>query len=912
MRKELGVNKRLMLIDGNSILNRAFYGLQTGSILQTSDGIYTNAVYGFINIMNKYFDEVKPEYVGVAFDLKKPTFRHEEYKEYKANRKGMPEELVGQVSLIKEVLKAMSITQIECEGFEADDIIGSLSMRAENEEYEVIILTGDRDAIQLVSDKTTVLIPSTRMGKTETTKYNVEAVQEKYGLKPEQLIEVKGLMGDPSDNIPGVPGVGEKTALKLIQEYGSIEKVYENINFITGKKLNENLKSNEEKALLSKRLGTIVRDMEQICGIEELRLGDIDRTKLYQLFKRLEFKKLIQKYDLSEDLTKGDEAISQVPEDKPVEISYELEYAESQAWERIINEIKLNQQMYIYHMIDKTSDFDMQLHSIAISADGLKVYYCELMMGQEHSFFQAFSEVLAEPEIKKYGHDMKGFITYLKKNGFSLEGLEFDTMIAAYILNPSETSYPITDICSNYLNTEAESIEQLQGKGKDFKKFCQIDKASLSQISAYYIGALVKVIPIMKGKIIINQQEELFYKIELPLILVLADMETLGFKVDLERLKSFSAELTLKISHVEKKIFELAGEEFNVNSPKQLGAILFDKLGLPTDKKTKTGYSTNVEVLEKLAENYEIADRVIEYRQLAKLNSTYAEGLQKAVNPNTGKIYSSFNQTVTTTGRISSTEPNLQNIPIRLEMGREIRKVFIPTDDEYLLMDADYSQIELRVLAHISGDSTMIEAFSNNEDIHTATAAQVFNVDKNEVTSQMRGAAKAVNFGIVYGIGDFSLGKDLGISKKKAREYIDGYLEKYPMVKKYMTDIVEQGKKLGYVTTLFNRRRYLPELQSKNFNIKEFGKRIAMNTPIQGSAADIIKVAMVKVYKALKAENLRSRLILQVHDELIIEVHKDETDKVQQILSESMEGAYALMVPLVADIKIGMSWYETK
>lgn len=893
--------QKLMVIDGNSILNRAFYGLQGARLLATSDGLYTNAVYGFINIMNKYLEEEKPEYLCVAFDVKAPTFRHKQFDGYKANRKGMPDELRVQVPVIKEVLEAMRIKCLEMEGFEADDILGSISLCAQQKDMEVVIVTGDRDALQLASENIKIKIPKTKGGKTETEEYDLDTILKKYEIAPEQFIDVKALMGDTSDNIPGVPGIGEKTALALIKTYGTLENLYDNIDQITKKGLKEKLTTYKEQAFMSKNLAKIERNMPFLCNIDELLRVEVDKPRLYELFRRLEFKSFIDKYGLKDDQTQESIVVDiKVIKDK-------------QGLLQIKNEINQVKELAFYYLIDKVDKFRNKLSGISLSAKEGSSYYLAFNEGfGEDEFLEEFKSIFEDCEIKKYGHDLKNFIVYLKNKEIELNGIAFDTMIGAYIINPSSDTYTLSELANDYMSLDIRSIEEMAGKGKNFVAFEAMDEEELKNVVGMYPEVIFKCTKKIEDKLKENEQLNLYYEIELPLVKVLADMEFYGFKVNINELVAISRQLDEKIHSLTVKIYELAGEEFNINSPKQLGVVLFEKLELPVIKKTKTGYSTDAEVLEELSGKHEIISNILEYRQLVKLKSTYIDGLMAVINPVTGKIHSSFNQTVTVTGRISSTEPNLQNIPIKLEMGRNIRKAFVPSDENYRLVDADYSQIELRVLAHITNDANMIEAFINNEDIHTSTASKVFGVPMGEVTSALRSKAKAVNFGIVYGIGDFSLSKDLGITRKEARAYIDGYLDKYANVKQYMHDIVAQGKDFGFVNTMFGRRRYLPELKSSNFNVRSFGERIAMNMPIQGTAADIIKIAMVKVHSELKARKLKSRLILQVHDELIIEAHESELEEVTKLLKESMENAAKLRVPLSVDVKSGSSWYETK
>ncbi|QNU68805.1 DNA polymerase I [Ruminiclostridium herbifermentans] len=889
-----------MIVDGNSILNRAFYGLSKTANLTNSEGLHTNAVFGFINILSKYLAEEEPKYLCVAFDLKAPTFRHKEYDQYKAQRKGMPPELAEQVPIIKQVLDAMNIKRVEVEGYEADDILGSISLCAEENGMEAILLTGDRDSLQLASETTRIKLPVTRGNKTETDEYDSQKVFEKYGVAPIKLIDVKGLMGDSSDNIPGVPGIGEKTALDLIKKFGSIEGIYENIELVEKKGVREKLEANKDLAFLCKRLATIERRMPNICNIEQYLRVDFDKDKLYDIFKKLEFKTFIDKFGLKDNTS------LQPLDNMAVE---HIKISSIVDLEQYINAIKSSKKMTVYYRMDISGSFVDDLCIYACEDDSLPAVFIFSKDFSSESAIKALKGIFENQEIKIYGHDLKAFIKHLKASGIEINGLAFDTMIAAYILEPTRSSYRISELSEDILNKTITPAENLYDKHGNKLQDLKIDSNTICATCAKVIFELVQALtPIIKE----NEQEELFYNIELPLVEVLADMELWGFKVDVEGLQNFSKELDGKISVLEDEIYMLAGENFNINSPKQLGVILFEKLGLPSAKKTKTGYSTGAEVLEKLSQKHEIIDRILEYRQLMKLKSTYADGLLTVIDKNTGKIHSSFNQTVTATGRISSTEPNLQNIPIKLELGRKIRKVFIPSDKNYVLLDADYSQIELRVLAHITGDKNMLEAFNNNEDIHTTTASKVFGIPINEVSPIMRSRAKAVNFGIVYGIGDFSLAQDIGVTKKEAKRYIDEYLNKYSSVKEYMHDTVEKGKELGFVTTIFNRRRYLPELKSSNFHMRAFGERVAMNTPIQGTAADIIKISMVKVYNELKKRKLKSRLILQVHDELIIETEKTELDEVSKLLKYCMENAVSLRVPLTVDVKYGETWYETK
>jgi len=893
---------KLMIVDGNSILNRAFYGLQGRNMLVTSDGLYTNAIYGFINILNKYMEEEKPNHLAVAFDLKAPTFRHKEFEGYKAKRKGMPPELAMQLPVMKEVLQAMNIAILEQEGYEADDILGSLSKIAESKGMDVILLTGDRDSLQLASKTTRIKIPTTKAGATVTEEFDDNGVMEKYGVTPLKFIDVKGLMGDTSDNIPGVAGIGEKTAISLIQEFGSIEELYERIDEVSKNSVKEKLISGKDMAFMSKGLATIYRDMD-ICDLDSLHINEPDREKLKDLFNKLEFRTLKAKYGLDKIESSGDKVEKE---------TYTVSLLNVDGLRDYLSGLMPGDKVSFSTLFDKHG-FNSILSGIALTADSKQIVFVSVEdSSEEDRLVDILKPFFQYEKIIKYTHDVKSLYLYLHRKGIVLKSAEFDTLLAAYLDDPSSSSYDIDRLARIYLSREVKSTEEVLGKGKGAKSYRDLEVEEKSSLAASYASCIYSLADVLSRKIEETNQHELYFDIELPLAKVLSDMEYHGFKVNVNDLIVYSGELDEKIKITEKTIYDQAGENFNINSPKQLGVILFEKLGLPVIKKTKTGYSTDAEVLEQLSEKHEIVENIVIYRQLMKLKSTYVEGLMAVINPETGKIHSSFNQTIASTGRISSTEPNLQNIPIKLELGRKIRKVFVPSDDNYLLLDADYSQIELRVLAHIADDANMIMAFTNNEDIHTSTAAKVFGVTPEAVTPKMRSNAKAVNFGIVYGIGDFSLSRDLGITRKEARAYIDGYLDKYPGVRDYMKNIVAFGKEHGYVTTMFSRRRYLPELKSSNFNIRSFGERIAMNTPIQGSAADIIKIAMVKVYNALESGGFKSRLILQVHDELIIETAKDEEAQVKEILKNCMEQAVKLKVPLTVDVNSGSNWYESK
>ena len=877
------MDKLLILIDGNSLMNRAYYALPE---LMNKKGQHTNAIYGFANILFKIMDTYKPSHISVAFDLKAPTFRHKQYDAYKGNRKKMPNELREQVEPLKKMIDAFGINRIELEGYEADDLIGTVAKNFEQDGFEVYIITGDKDALQLVSDKIKVLF--TKKGISELDEYDPDKMTEKYELTPQQFIDLKGLMGDQSDNIPGVAGIGEKTGIKLLKEYGSIENIYMNIDEIS-KSIKAKLEAGYDMAFLSKSLATIMVDIPLELKVDEFEKKDIDKNTLISLFSEFEFNSLIGKVGNDES-----GLIDKV----------QKEYL-------ISNDIEL--------LIDKaTSLKSLNLFSIAKSGLVSDKRLINLFAKIDEEFFNIeekdvskLKDVFENPEIKKYGYNLKNDCLILKPYEINLTGLYFDIAIAEYLIDSTSSNYEIKDIALKYNLGDVLSLEELLGKGKSKKDFKDLSDA---QISGYACSVL-DIVDNGKEALITTIENytmhNLFYEVEMPLVEILADMEYIGISADKEVLNELKQKFDIEIKTLEVSIYEYAGENFNINSPKQLGHILFDKLGLPAIKKTKTGYSTNAEVLEALSDKHPIIDKITLYRQYTKLQSTYVDGLLNIINPKTGRIHSSFNQTITTTGRISSTEPNMQNIPVRLEIGRELRKVFVAPEDMYLV-DADYSQIELRILAHIANDEGLIDAFSKGDDIHTITASEVFNVPLDEVTKELRSAAKAVNFGIVYGISDFGLSNNLGISKQVAKEYIDNYFARYPYVKKYMEDIVEKAKNDGYVETYIGRRRYIPELGSNNFIMKNLGKRLAMNTPIQGSAADVIKIAMVKVYARLKSEGLKSKLILQVHDELIIESPDSEKSYVADLLKEEMESAVDLNVKLTVDAKWGKSWYETK
>lgn len=894
--------KRFMIIDGNSLLHRAFHALPP---LMTKDGIYTNGVYGFLTMFYKVTEEYKPDYISVVFDRKAPTFRHIEFEEYKAGRAKTPDELGMQFPILKEIIDNMNIHRVELDGFEADDLAGTLSKIGEKNGLEVVLVTGDKDYLQLASDKTKVLL--TRKGISNIEVFDKQAVIERYELTPQQFIDLKGLMGDKSDNIPGVPGVGEKTGIKLLKEFNSIEGIYNNIEKVDGKKLKEKLIEYRNQAIMSRRLSEIITSVPINVKLEDLILEEPNVEELLNIYKKLEFNSLLGRLNLNKDTKKDTSNAEKLfPE---ANIIKEKEYLK-----HILKEIESSKSMIFKYIIDGDHPLIDDILGIGISISEKTSYYVDLTEGNicVEDFFDSFKYVLENDKIKKIGHNIKEEILVSLRYGVDINGIIFDSMIGQYLLNPSQNDYSLKVLADDYLNIDIEGKESLLGTGKNKKTFGQLFQADRVSYMSNELGIISRLKDIIENTIVSQNMDTLFYEVEIPLISVLANMEYLGFTVDEEKLKELGRELDGKIDILTQSIFDIAGEEFNINSPKQLGEILFERLKLPAVKKTKTGYSTNAEVLESLAEIHPIAEKILEYRQLVKLKSTYVDGLISVIDENTGKVHSSFNQTITTTGRISSTEPNLQNIPIRTEEGRKIRKVFVPSNSDYTLVDADYSQIELRVLASISDDPKLKEAFFTGEDIHRKTASEVFDVKLEDVTQLMRSRAKAVNFGIVYGISDYGLARDLKISKKEAKLYIDNYLKNYVKVKEYMKNIIDEGKSKGYVETILHRRRYLPELSSRNFNIRSFGERMAMNTPIQGSAADIIKLAMVNVYNELKKRGLKSRLILQVHDELIIEAHKEEVEEVKTLLKDLMENAIPLNVPLSVDMETGDSWYDTK
>ena len=897
------VLSRLVLIDGNSILNRAFYGIMGNKMLITKD--------------------LNPEYIAVAFDLSAPTARHKMYEGYKATRKGMPNELASQMPILKEILKAMHITIIEKEGYEADDILGTLAKRAEKKGLEVTILSGDRDTFQLASNHITIRIPRTKVGKTEIEDFDSNKVEEIYGVKPKQLIDVKGLMGDNSDNIPGVPGIGEKTALMLIQEYGNMNAIYRAIErgtFTLKGKAKQNIIAYKDLAYLSRTLGTINTKVPIKERITDLKVVPWDEEKVLSIFKELNFNRFIERFHL----------ISQTEQEKKVTDLFSYQELEGtseimQLQQKIIQEKRI---FYYFH----TKEDKNPSNIIAKKIVGISVYLAKentvYTMLETEKWMPHFTTIFEDKEIQKLGYKQTTDYILLKQLGIQPTGFAYDAEIAAYDINPTNIPYHLEELSDMYLGFETKEYllsnkEKTVEEEKDSNQINLFDALSSSTAPkeqetaeeknkyALYVYCIAKLYDVTMLKLETIQGLELFQNIEMPMVEILSEMQYSGIYVDKKELMKFGKSLQKKIDKITEEIYEMCGETFNLNSTKQLGEVLFEKLKLPVYKKTKKGYSTDVDVLEKLKKEHPVIDKILEYRQLTKLNSTYVEGLIPYINETTHKIHSYFHQTVAATGRITSTEPNLQNIPTRIDFGKKLKKAF-KAEPGKVFIDADYSQIELRVLAHISKDERMLEAFKNDEDIHKQVASQVFNVPLEKVTKSQRGAAKAVNFGIVYGISDFGLSEQIGVPKKKAREYIDQYLEKYKGIEQFMKDIVTVAKNEGYVETMFHRRRYIPEINSNNFIVRQFGARAAMNTPIQGTAADIMKIAMLKVYRRLKEEHLSANIILQIHDELLIEAKEEEKEQVKKVLKECMENAVQLDIPLKVETSEATNWYDVK
>jgi len=858
---------------------RAYYALP---MLTTSEGLHTNALYGFTMMLIKLIEEEKPDYIAIAFDKKAPTFRHKEYQDYKATRQAMPEELAEQVDLLKEIIEGFNIKILELEGYEADDIIGTISKLAEEKEMEVLVVTGDRDALQLVSDKVKVKI--SKKGITQMEEFDEKAVLERYEITPHQFIDLKGLMGDKSDNIPGIPNIGEKTAIKLLKDFGTIENLLQNLSQLKGK-IKENIENNKELAIMSKKLVTIKRDIPIEIDFEEYRVKDFNEEKLLELFNKLEFFSLIDS----------------IKKKNNVEI---VNNHKVQKWSKVdikklIALLQDSKSIAFYPLI-----YEGEIKKIAFSFGNDTVYIDGFQI-------KDLKEIFEKEKFEFTTHEIKDFLVKLSYKGIECKSKYMDTAIMAYLLNPSESNYDLDRVLKKYLKVDVPSYEEVFGKGRDKKKLEEIGEDILADYICSRCVHLFDLREKLMNFIEEMDMKRLLLEIEMPLVEVLKSMEVSGFTLDKEVLKELSQKINDRIAEILDKIYKEAGYQFNVNSPKQLSEFLFEKLNLPVIKKTKTGYSTDSEVLEQLVPYNNIVNDIIEYRQLTKLKSTYIDGFLPLMDEN-NRVHSNFKQMVTSTGRISSTEPNLQNIPIREEFGRQIRRAFIPRTKDGYIVSADYSQIELRVLAHVSGDEKLIESFMNNEDIHLRTASEVFKVPMEKVTPEMRRVAKAVNFGIIYGISDYGLSRDLKISRKEAKEYINNYFERYKGVKEYIEKIVRFAKENGYVITIMNRRRYIPEINSRNFTQRSQAERLAMNAPIQGSAADIIKMAMVRVYNDLEKLKLKSKLILQVHDELVVDTYKDEVEIVKKILKDNMENVVQLKVPLVVEIGVGPNWFLAK
>ena len=896
---------KLLLIDGNSIMNRAFYGIMGSKMLMTKDGKYTNAVYGFLAIMFKILEDLNPDYMAVSFDLKGPTARHKMYSEYKANRHGMPNELAEQMPLIKEVLRAMNIDIVEKEGYEGDDILGTLAKYGEEQGLDVVILSGDRDTFQLATNKTTIRIPRTKAGKTETEDYDKKKIIEEYGLEPKLLIDVKGLQGDSSDNIPGVPGIGPKTAISLIQKYGTVEKLYEAIekgeDDLKGRQ-KENIIQNKDMAMLSKKLGAIDINVPLDNDLETLKVEDWDKVKVLEIFRTLNFKRYIERFGL-------ENPDSQTVSQKEIEINTNKDISLKEAEKRVK---ELGKCIYFIGTEESQKPEDIlkkQIKSISIfDYEKNEVYYIKTPE------LDSLKGIFEDERIEKYGHEMNYTYILLKQNGIATKNMKFDTAVAGYILDPTEGKYPIERIIEKYLDIDISNYLKSHGveeQSAQITLFEEVGKDEDMYRFSLYAYSIYELSKILQEKLKETEQFELFKTIDMPTIEVLGDMQWNGMYVNQSELEDFGVKLQEGIELLTQEIYNLAGEEFNIKSPKQLGELLFEKLKLPVIKKTKSGYSTDVDVLEKLRSEHPIVEKILDYRQLTKLNSTYVEGMKPYINPKTKRIHSFFHQTITATGRISSTEPNLQNIPTRIDFGKQLRKVFKPAPGS-VYIDADYSQIELRVLAHLSEDEQMIKAFENGEDIHRQAASKVFGIPQEQVTKEQRSSAKAVNFGIVYGISEFGLGQQLGINRNKAKEYIEQYLTEYSGVRMFMQNSVQKAKKLGFSETMFGRRREIKELTSNNYMVRQFGERAAMNTPVQGTAADIMKIAMIKVYNELQKRNFKTKIVLQVHDEMMLEAPEEEKEQVKEIIKSCMEGAASLKVPLIADVSEAKNWYECK
>ncbi|HLR79090.1 MAG TPA: DNA polymerase I [Bacillota bacterium] len=875
------MSKKLVLIDGNSIIYRAFFALP---LLNNDKGVYTNAVYGFTNILLRILEEEKPTHILVAFDAGKTTFRHKTYKDYKGGRQKTPPELSEQFPIARELLDAFGIAHYELDQYEGDDIIGTIAKQGNEKNWDVTVISGDKDLLQLVSDQVTVYV--TKKGVSEVEAYTPDTLKEKLGIDPEQMIDFKALMGDSSDNIPGVPGVGEKTAQKLLKQYESLEDVYEHIDDVSGKRLKENLKKHKDDAFMSKDLVTINEQSPVEITLDDLEYAGFQSEQVYSLFKDLGFKSLLDRLE-----TGGDE--SNMKELQSIDYS-------------IVDEVTPqlftgNEAIFIEILTDDYHDDPIEGIGVANEKNA---FFIPTERAITSDVFKRWAE---DPDQKKVLFDTKKTYVSLLKRGIHIRGITFDMLLASYLLNPGESHHSIPDIAQRMNKSKIMFDEEVYGKGA---KLHVPEQSVLAEHVVRKTKLLAEMEPEITELLRENEQYELLKELEMPLALILGEMEYTGIKIDTAHLDHMGTQLKKRLEEIEEDVYRLAGETFNLNSPKQLGPILFEKLKLPVIRKTKTGYSTAADVLEKLIDHHEIIPKILLYRQLKKLQSTYIEGLLKVVNEETNKVHTQYNQALTQTGRLSSTNPNLQNIPIRLEEGRKIRQAFIPSQKDWLLFAADYSQIELRVLAHISNDDRLVNAFNEDMDIHTQTAMDIFHVEQDEVSPNMRRQAKTVNFGIVYGISDYGLSQNLGIPRKEAKQFIERYFEIYPGVRTYMDEVVQEAKHKGYVTTLMKRRRYLPEITSRNFNRRSFAERTAINTPIQGSAADIIKKAMIEVYNKLRNEQLQARMLLQVHDEIILEAPEDELEQLKSIVVDIMQETVSLNVPLKVDYTYGPTWFD--
>lgn len=881
------MSKTLMLIDGSSLIFRAFFALPN---LTNNDGVMTNGVYGFLTMYQNAFDKYKPDSVLVAFDRSSKTFRHEEFKDYKATRDKMPSELSYQFGILKDILDSMNIKYTDLEGYEADDIVGTYANMGQEDGYKVVIITGDRDYLQLVDDNISVYL--TKKGISDMAEYTVDSIKEEYGLSPKQLIDVKGLQGDKSDNIPGVDGIGPKKAIGFIKEYGSLEGLYEHIDEISGKKTKESLIDNEHIAYLSKKIGTIVTNAPVDLDLSDLALGEANIEELKEKFSKYNFNRFLEK--LENNSKTKDEKI------------HDFDYIITEDYEKLLNNINKEKEFYFKSFFDGENYIHSKIYKIAIKTRDSETY----VIDSNKKFVESFKEIFENPEINKISFDIKEDLVLLDKLGINVNMAYDDLMLMHYLIDPSRSSYDIKNLSQSFSDKEVLNESDLLGKGAKKIAFEKLEEEKLYNYMASFLYTLEN----SKEKLIDELENykmlDLYKDIEIPLSKVLADMEINGFVTDFNVLEDLKKEIDQILEDLTKDIYELAGSEFNINSPKQLGEILFKDLDLPVIKKTKTGFSTDAKVLEKLRDKHQIIPKIEKYREMYKLRSTYIEGLENSIDEDE-RIRSTFRQNIASTGRLSSTEPNLQNLPIRTEEGRKIRKAF-KASPGMILIDADYSQIELRILASLANDQNMIDAFNHGVDIHTKTASEVFKRPIDEVTKEERYKAKAVNFGIIYGISDYGLSQNLNIPRKVAKEYIDNYKKSYPNIKKYMEDIVKDAREKGYTQTLFNRRRYIPEISSKNFNVRSFGERVALNTPIQGTAADIIKIAMIKTYENLKKEKVNAKIILQIHDEIIIESSLEDKKKAEKILKDSMESAAKLKVALLVEIDSGESMYESK